>query len=271
MRTDAVRWIGGGLNMQGMARCLDFAGQAAFGVLEEMNPSVNENSWASPQELPQLPIRGVCSSWDLVLASYACMGVRPVFGLLGVMLLAMFGWVGWITLQDGDAPAGLLFMAVPVFALLWVLLIQPSRGLSAHVGNRVIEGESTVQLLPNGLVVETLAARRSFAWENFINWREGWFCFVLLLPRGRFEFIPKRFFGSRQDERVFAELLRARIKIRHLGVGSSEAGEGSDSDSSLPDLDDVDPRLALGAAIVVLLLAGGRALWHRFGGKAASH
>jgi len=241
-----------------------------LGVLEEMNLSVNENSGASPQELPQLPIRGVCSSWDLVLASYAYMGVRPVFGLLGVMLLAMFGWVGWITLQDGDAPAGLLFMAVPVFALLWVLLIQPSRGLSAHVGNRAIEGESTVHLLANGLAVETLAARRSFAWENFINWREGWFCFVLLLPRGRFEFIPKRFFGSRQDEKAFAELLRVRIKIRHLGVGRRAAGEGSDSDSSLPDLDDVDPRLALGAAIVVLLLAGARALWRRFGGKAAS-
>jgi hypothetical protein len=211
---------------------------------------LSENSLAVPQELPQLPIRGVCSRWDLVLASYACMGVRPVFGLLGVMLLVLFGWVGWITLQAGEVSAGLLFMAVPVFTLLWVLLIQPSRGLSAYVGNRVKEGEGTVHLLVNGLAIETLAARRSFAWENFINWREGSFCFVLLLPRGRFEFIPKRFFASQQDEEAFAELLRARIKLRHSGVGSKGAGEGADDDSSLPDLHDVDLRLVLGSALV---------------------
>jgi hypothetical protein len=91
-----------------------------------------------------------------------------------------------------------------------------------------------------------------------------------LLPCGRFEFTLKCFFASQQDEKAFAELLRARIKIPRLGDGRREAGKGIGNDSSLPDLDDVGSRLALGAAIIVLLAAGARALWRRFGGRAAS-
>lgn len=164
-----------------------------------------------PVPVPELsPILGTCTRWDFVCGTYACLGIGPGFALL---MLVVFGPLGALTLA-GRFYWGTLMMWGPiVFMVFWLFVIQPRRWLPALLGLRREDwaGATDIGLQPAGLSISTQAGSRNYAWRDFSCWREGWFCFVLLQPAGGFEFIPKRFFNSWRDCRMFRQFLRERF------------------------------------------------------------
>lgn len=166
----------------------------------------------------EMVLGGVYDRLNLFAASGLYFGVSSLGWFTEVVALAMLfpATLACLCEQSYALPLACLGVGVPLFwAQFWW---APRRWNSCSLRDPAWYGVRQVRVTYQSLYFATQARQSEWNWRHFIHWKEGDFCFLLVLPDGTFEYFPKSMFRPRADLAAFCDVLISKIEIRAYDV-----------------------------------------------------
>lgn len=155
---------------------------------------------------------------NLFAASSLYFGVSIAGWFAEVVALAVLFPIalGCLFQQSYELPLVCIVVGVPfLWAQFWW---APRKWNSSFLRDPAWYGVRQVRVTYQSLYFATQARQCEWNWRHFIHWKEGDFCFLLVLPDGTFEYFPKSMFRSRSDLAAFRDVLISKIEIRAYDV-----------------------------------------------------
>ncbi len=94
----------------------------------------------------------------------------------------------------------------------------PRKWNSSFLRDPAWRGVREVRVTYQSLFFSTQTRQCEWNWRHFIHWKENESSFMMVLPDGTFEFVPKFLFRSRAELDAFRDVLVSSIEIRGYDV-----------------------------------------------------
>jgi len=170
-----------------------------------------------------MEIRGEYRIWDRVRVCGSVARMNPVAVISGLPILLLSLWVG-IHAIGPDGRADTLGWACLALALTIAMVFVHAlwrRWRNSALCRRGWRGEHVFRTSVAGLTVGARAGgTQNLVWACFNHWHEAAGCFLLIMPDGQYECIPRRFFATPTDQVAFRRMLHECIDIRPVLLGT---------------------------------------------------
>jgi hypothetical protein len=160
--------------------------------------------------------RGILEVREIFAAQWLHVKPRPVFAVLGVLLIALAMWALWFAFFDLSEHhwGGWLLLTCIAVLLLQFLVYAPYNLRRQYSQRKDLQRELAFVTSDAGLSIQTDHGAMSTPWQDYLKWKEGRTLFLLYLSDAMFQIVPKRFFASASDVDAFRDTLRSRVTNR---------------------------------------------------------
>ena len=161
-----------------------------------------------------MELRGTPVATDLVAAQWLHVKPRPVYAIVGIVLLVAASWGLWYSfsvpkLRD---KGWLLVGSLGFIAALAVWTRY--RAVRTYGQLRAFHRELRLEPTDAGIFSESETGHGTTPWSDFLKWKEGGSLFLLYISDDIFQIVPKRFFSSEADISEFRGMLAAKVSQR---------------------------------------------------------
>ena len=149
-------------------------------------------------------------------AQWLVMKPRPVFAVIGVLLIALFIWGVWYSLFSLTNPS--LYWTRYVMPGLFIYLVlsfavyRPYRWNQIYRKQKSLSRDVRLTVVPEGLRFADENGDSLVPWSDYTDWKENNSIFLLFLSPVLFQAIPKRAFQDSSAVDEFRELLKSRTR-----------------------------------------------------------
>ena len=126
---------------------------------------------------------------------------RPVFAVLGVIVLGLFIWAASL---DFD----LLLFGFLVILAVYVLIVIPWHAKKTYRNYKALSLPVTVEVLDEGLRFESPTGNNLAPWDHFVKWRKNKNLILVYPTKRLFHLLPRHFFETSAD---FDRIRRCKI------------------------------------------------------------
>ena len=143
---------------------------------------------------------------------------RPAYAVLGVLLLALFAWAMWYSLQSSkqvqpDWMPWVLLGSAGYLALHYCVYL-PYRIKRTFRLRKDVQRPISFDISESALLIRTETGQESKPWTDFYRWKEDQRVFLLYISDVAHIVIPKRFFHKSSDIDTFRSYVTSRIHSR---------------------------------------------------------
>ena len=156
--------------------------------------------------------KGVFQSSDYVRAQYLHTRPRPVYKVLGAIVLALFLWAAWHSLTSGDFGVfDLLFLATAVLLILNFTVYLPWKTRRIYRQQKALQRELAYKFDDDGVSVTNENGQSLTPWDDYLKWKQNDNLILLYLSDCMYHMLPNRFFSNANEVDGLREILRSRI------------------------------------------------------------
>ena len=141
---------------------------------------------------------------DYVIAQFLHMRPRPVFAIIGVVLVGLLIWA------LATSGSGSLY-AVVVFLIVYFAVFIPWRHRRTFREYKALSEPFTLVVQDDGLHFESEHGSGVVPWSHIVKWRCNKSVVLVYPARNLFYLVPRHCFSSQSEFGEFTNLLKERI------------------------------------------------------------
>lgn len=149
-------------------------------------------------------VEGTISEADYVAAQYLHMRPRPVFAIVGLLLLALFVWV------IVESRSLVVIFAI-VYPMVLFAIIIPWRAKRNFRQHKALSEPISIEIRENGLHRKSQYGESLTPWPHIHHWRQGRRLLLLYPASNMFYIIPGHFFPSPDEYEAFVDSIKAQL------------------------------------------------------------
>lgn len=145
-----------------------------------------------------MPIEGQLTQNDYMAAQFLHLRPRPVFAVIGVILLALYAWA--LTQKPS-----FLLVGVGIYLAVYFTLLIPWQVRRTFRQYKALSELISVEIRDDGLFFKKPNSEGLFPWAHIIKWKRNKKLLLLYPADNLFYVLPSSFFPSQE---AFNEFLR---------------------------------------------------------------
>lgn len=149
-------------------------------------------------------IEGIIKESDYLRSQYLHLRPRPIFAIIGLLLLLLFLWA-LIRSQSWGIGAALVYLA------LWFLVLIPWQAKKNYRQYKALSEPVSVEVQQDGLFFKRENGEGLVPWSHIIKWRQSNTLLLLYPASNVFHLIPSHFFPTNESFSEFKEIIRKNI------------------------------------------------------------
>ena len=151
-----------------------------------------------------LSAKGTLRETDFVTAQFLHIKPRPLFAVLGLIILALFIWVSFY------APSVSFFAWLGLLVAYFALYL-PWCAKRNYRNYKAAHQPITIDVLDDGIHVTTENGAAHIPWDHILKWRRNSTLIVFYSSPVLFHIVPGRFFENEEEIEVLATLLGEKV------------------------------------------------------------
>ena len=159
-----------------------------------------------------IEVKGVLQPGDYVRAQYLHLRPRPIYKIVGIIILALSLWAGWHSITSGDlSTLDYLFFLAIIFLILNFAVYLPWKTRRIYRQQKALHRELRMKFDDVGVTAENENGRSSTPWEDYLKWKQNDQLILLYFSDCLYHMVPKRFFADAHDFEKLRELIPGKI------------------------------------------------------------
>ena len=159
-----------------------------------------------------IEIAGMYEPSDYVRAQYLHIRPRPVYKVLGVLVLALFFWAAWLVITDDEIDGlDFLFLAMILALILNFTVYIPWKTRRVFNQQKALHRELVFKFDDSGISVTNENGQSTTPWDDYLRWKQNDQLALLYMSDCLYHMVPKRFFSDPADADRLIELVTMRI------------------------------------------------------------
>lgn len=159
-----------------------------------------------------IEVKGVLQPSDYVRAQYLHLRPRPIYKIVGIIILVLFLWAGWYSVSKGNLETlDYLFFLVTVFLILNFAVYLPWRTRRIYKQQKALHRELTFKFDDGGVSASNENGRSLTPWEDYLKWKQNEHLILLYFSDCMYHMVPRHFFADAQVFDSLRELLPGKI------------------------------------------------------------
>lgn len=162
-----------------------------------------------------IELTGKLEAKDYVRAQYLHIRPRPVFKIVGTLLLLLLGWAIWYSYWgggSGDLTAyDLMLPGAVVYLVSNYYVYIPWKARRIFAQQKSFHRDAQSKFDDAGLAASSEVGEVTIPWSDYLKWKENGHMFLLYFSEPSFQMIPKRHFATSGDIKGFRRLLESKI------------------------------------------------------------
>jgi len=162
-----------------------------------------------------IEVNGTLQPNDYVRAQFLNLRPRPVYKVVGVILLAAAIWAGWYSFSQGDIELlDYLFVAAILFLILNFAVYLPWKTRRIYKQQKAMQRELTYRFDESGVFASNENGQSTTPWEDYLKWKQNDHMILLYLSDCLYHMIPKTLFHQSDDFDKLLELVKSKVERR---------------------------------------------------------
>lgn len=149
-------------------------------------------------------VEGVIQESDYIRSQYLHIRPRPVFAVVGLLILLLFVW------SLVSAPSWVM-AAVTVYLALWLFVFIPWRAKKNYRQYKALSEPVSIEVRDDGLFFKRENGEGLVPWSHIIKWRQSKTLLLLYPTSNVFHLVPSHFFLTPEAFSAFKEVLRGHV------------------------------------------------------------
>jgi len=159
-----------------------------------------------------IEVKGVFQPSDYVRAQYLHIRPRPLYKVLGAIVLILFLWAAWLALTSDDFGAfDVLFLVTIIAFVLNFTVYIPWKTRRVYRQQKALQRELSFKFDDAGVSVSNENGQSVTPWDDYLKWKQNDRLILLYLSDCMYHMLPKRMFAESADFNRLGELLIRRI------------------------------------------------------------
>jgi hypothetical protein len=159
-----------------------------------------------------IEVKGIIQPGDYVKAQYLHMRPRPLYEILGIIVLALFFWATWIAITDDDHDAfDLLYLALIIALILNYTVYIPWKTRRVYRQHKALQRELSFKFDATGALVTNENGQSRMPWSDYLRWKQNDHLILIYLSDSMYHMLPSRLFVDPDDFEKLGELLTSKI------------------------------------------------------------
>lgn len=146
---------------------------------------------------------GVIQESDYVRSQYLHIRPRPVFAVIGIVILALFAW-------SLAASFSWIMTGVVVYLVLWLGVFIPWYARKNYRQYKALSEPVAVEVREDGLFFKNSNGEGLVPWSHIVKWRRSDKLLLLYPASNIFHLVPSHFFPTQKAYAEFVEVLKTR-------------------------------------------------------------
>lgn len=147
---------------------------------------------------------GVIRESDYVRSQYLHIRPRPVFAVIGALILTLFAWA--LIVSPSWVMSG-----VAAYLVLWLLVFIPWRAKKSYRQYKALSEPVSVEVRDDGLFFKRENGEGLVPWSHIVKWRQGKKLLLLYPTSNIFHLVPSHFFQSHEAFMAFTEIVKGKV------------------------------------------------------------
>ena len=150
---------------------------------------------------------------DYLAAQYVNMRPRPVFAVLGTIMLLLFVYVAGYGMCHGNySRGGMIPLAVLAYFALSFFVILPLKTRKIFRQQRSLQVITAQEIDGPGISGTNEIGQSRLAWRDFVKWKENKRLIVLYTSDVMMHIFPRRCFADQAAWDAFRQIVSSNIK-----------------------------------------------------------
>ncbi len=159
-----------------------------------------------------IEFKGIFEPNDCVRAQYLHCRPRPLYKVLGVVVLALAFWAAWLMLTSDDF--GIFevayFLAIGYFILNYTVIL-PWSARRMYRQQKALQREMHFRFDDSGASASSEIGNSDIPWGDYLKWKKNDHMILLYISDRMYQMLPRRMFANPGDFDRLGELLTDRI------------------------------------------------------------
>jgi hypothetical protein len=147
---------------------------------------------------------GTITESDYVAAQFLHIRPRPIFAVIGILLVGMFAFV--LVVKSSLIKFGIL-----AYFIAWFAVYIPWQAKRVYRQYHALSKPVWMEIREDGLYFKRENAEGLVPWSEILKWRHGKRLLLLYPASNVFHIVPSHFFATPEAYVAFVETVKARL------------------------------------------------------------
>ena len=154
-------------------------------------------------------VEGNVKERDYVIAQFLHLRPRPIFTIMGILLLAILIWAIFKGLSS------LYLFGAMAYLVLWFFFYIPWRAKETYRQYKALSEPVSMEIRSDGLYFKRQNGEGLVPWSHIVKWRNNKELLLLYPANNVFYMIPDHFFANKEDYMAFIDTVKSHLgKVR---------------------------------------------------------
>lgn len=159
-----------------------------------------------------IEVKGVFQPSDYVRAQYLHIRPRPLYKVLGVIVLVLFLWAAWLAFTSDDFGAfDILFLVTIVAFILNFTVYIPWKTRRVYRQQKALQRGLSFKFDDAGASISNENGHSTSPWSDYLKWKQNDHLILIYLSDCMYHMLPRRMFVDPGGFEKLGELLTRRI------------------------------------------------------------